>query len=141
MLQLTKNKDNRVSEESGRAVQEKPKAESTHCVALHLLSSSESITTLNPPRCLIALGFAPPTILPSPSSVSVYSPPPFFFFFCSFFFNQLQKQINLFEREREFTRQASCSGVSYIGKESKILWAGIVDTDLGLVFIYLFIYL
>jgi hypothetical protein len=104
MLRLTKNKDNRVSEESGRAVQEKPKAESTHCVALHLLSSSESITNLNPPRCLIALGFAPPTILPSPSSVSVYSP---FFFFCSFFFNQLQKQINLFEREISQGKQAA----------------------------------
>ena len=72
MLRLTKNKDNRVSEESGRAAQEKPKADSTHCVALHLLSSSESITNLNPQRCLIALGLAPPTILPSPSSVSVF---------------------------------------------------------------------
>jgi hypothetical protein len=43
----------------------------------------------------------------------------------------------LFEREISQGKQAAVVWV--IGKESKILWAGIVDNDIGPVFIYLFI--
>ena len=126
MLRLTKNKDNRVGEESGRAVQEKPKAQSTHCVALHLLSLRESIANFNPQRCLIALGFAPPTILPSPSSVSVFPP---FYFVPSFQKTMLGG----------CKRQASC-GVSYMQREQSIAGrAGIEGNDRGPVFIYSFI--